>query len=129
MDDELRSEIARLHAEIARLHTRLDQLHAHATVRHVWMRRFVKDLETNPASQYKVHLWGAIYWLINFPAVTALFFLAPGLWVKLGVFITLFYSIYSNFATDYGSMSAALSAMHEPPLPEIPAQVPPGSAI
>jgi hypothetical protein len=28
---------------------------------------FFKDLSTNPHTQYKVHMWGAIYWLINFP--------------------------------------------------------------
>ena len=123
------TETESLIAEIRELRADVARLHAAVQVRHSWMNLFFKDLSTNPHTQYKVHMYGAIYWLVNFPAVTALFFLAPGLWVKLGVFITLFYSIYSNFATDYGSMSAALAAMHEPPLPEIPAQIPPGSGI
>jgi hypothetical protein len=52
-------------------------------------------------------MWGAIYWLINFPLICCLFFLTPVLWLKLGIFITLIYSIYANLATDYGAMSAA----------------------
>jgi hypothetical protein len=55
-------------------------------------------------------MWGAIYWLINFPLICCLFFFTPTLWVKLGIFITLIYSIYSNLATDYGAMSAAEAA-------------------
>jgi hypothetical protein len=55
----------------------------------------VSDLETNPRTQYKVHLYGVIYWLINFPAIVYLFFGQPNLWTKLGIFITLIYSIYA----------------------------------
>jgi uncharacterized membrane protein (DUF106 family) len=52
-------------------------------------------------------MWGAIYWLINFPLICCLFFLTPALWLKLGIFITLIYSIYANLVTDYRAMSAA----------------------
>lgn len=90
-------------------------IHYHAPMRHGWLRFVIKDLETNPRSQYKVHLWGMWYWLANFPLVTCLFFLAPGLWLQLGIFITLIYSIYANFATDYGAMSAAMAAFDARP--------------
>lgn len=90
--------------------------------RHRWLRIVIKDLETNPHSQYKVHLWGMWYWVANFPAVTALFFLAPGLWVKVGLLVTLIYSIYANFATDYGAMSAAMAAYGSDRLPAIPGE-------
>lgn len=89
-------------------------------VQHGWLRHIVKDLETNPHTQYKVHLYGAVYWLINFPLVSWLFFGFPMLWLKWGIFITLVYSIYANFTTDYGSMSAAMAAFGKEPLPEIP---------
>lgn len=91
-------------------------------VRHGWLKFVVKDLETNPKTQYKVHLYGAAYWLINFPLITLMFFFAPGLWVKLGIFITLIYSIYANFATDYGAMSAAMAVSGQTPLPELPVE-------
>lgn len=90
--------------------------------RHAWLGLFLKDLETNPHTQYRVHLYGVVYWLVNFPAVVLLFFLAPAIWLKVGIFITLIYSIYANFATDYGAMSAAM-AVYTPTgdgLPQIP---------
>jgi hypothetical protein len=110
---ELRADIARLHAEHAPVH-----------LRHGWMSLIFKDLFTNPYTQYKVHKWGAIYWLFNFPLICCLFFFAPALWVKLGIFITLIYSIYSNLATDYGAMSAAEAAFGQQPPPPIPLEPP-----
>lgn len=111
-------------AEIRLLRAEIHALHNHVrnqrVVRHGWLKFVIKDLETNPKTQYKVHLYGAVYWLINFPLVAALFFGAPNLWIKLGVFITLVYSIYANFATDYGAMSAAMASFGQTPLPELP---------
>lgn len=111
---ELRKLTAEIHA-IRRESLRIP-------VRHGWLKFVIKDLETNPRTQYKVHLYGAVYWIINFPLVAALFFLAPSVWLKWGVFITLVYSIYANFATDYGAMSAAMASFGESPLPELPIQ-------
>ena len=90
--------------------------------RHGFLRLFVRDLETNPRSQYSVHKWGMWYWIINFPAVTALFFFQPDIWLKWGLYITLIYSIYANFATDYSGMSAAMAADLGDRLPPIPAE-------
>jgi hypothetical protein len=102
------------------VHLRL--IRGHPLLRHGWLRLVIKDLETNPRTQYKVHLYGVVYWLANFPLVIALFFFEPALWLKLGVFITLMYSIYANFATDYGGMSAAMASFGSAPLPEIPVE-------
>ena len=90
-----------MRADVARLHA------AHTTVhiRHGWMKPLFKDLSTNPYTQYKVHMWGAIYWLINFPLICCLFFFTRTLWLKLGIFITLIYSIYADLATDYAPCS------------------------
>jgi hypothetical protein len=118
--ESLIAEVRQLRADVARMHA------AHAPVQmHSWMRLVFKDLFTNPYTQYKVHKWGAIYWLANFPLICCLFFFAPGLWLKLGIFITLVYSIYSNLATDYGAMSAAEAAFGEPQPPPIPLEPPP----
>ncbi len=51
-------------------------------------------------------------------------FFTPTLWLKLGIFITLIYSIYANLATDYGAMSAAEAAFGEPQPPPIPLEPP-----
>ena len=114
--ESLIAEVRQLRADVARLHTAYTAVH----IRHGWMNMLLKDLSTNPYTQYKVHMWGAIYWLINFPLVCCLFFLTPTLWVKLGIFITLIYSIYANLATDYGAMSAAEAAFGQPQPPPIP---------
>ena len=115
------AEVRQLRADVARLHAAHTPVH----IRHGWMNMLFKDLSTNPYTQYKVHMWGAIYWLINFPLICCLFFFAPRLWVKLGIFITLIYSIYANLATDYGGMSAAEAAFGEPQPPPIPLEPPP----
>jgi hypothetical protein len=117
-DEEILAELRRLRNEMAHLRRVQVANYSH----HGWLRYVVKDLETNPHTQYKVHFWGAIYWLLNFPAVTVLFFFAPSLWLKLGIFITLVYSIYANFATDYGAMSSAMAAFDQHSLPEIPGE-------
>jgi hypothetical protein len=114
--ESLIAEVRLLRADVARLHAAVTTIHNP----HRWMNMFFKDLSTNPRTQYKVHMWGAIYWLINFPLICCLFFLTPTLWLKLGIFITLIYSIYSNLATDYGGMSAAEAAFGEQQPPPIP---------
>jgi hypothetical protein len=119
--ESLIAEVRQLRADIARLHAAHTPVH----IRHGWMKLLFKDLSTNPYTQYKVHMWGAIYWLINFPLICALFFFTPTLWLKLGIFITLIYSIYANLATDYGAMSAAEAAFGEPQPPPIPLEPPP----
>jgi hypothetical protein len=118
--ESLIAEVRQLRADVARLHAAHTAVH----IRHGWMSLLFKDLSTNPYTQYKVHMWGAIYWLINFPLICCLFFFTPTLWLKLGIFITLIYSIYANLATDYGAMSAAEAAFGEPQPPPIPLEPP-----
>jgi hypothetical protein len=112
---------------LARIHILESELRQLKTValqpRRGFLRLFVRDLETNPHAQYKVHRWGMWWWVINFPLVTLLFFTEPSVWLKWGLYITLIYSIYANFSTDYGAMSAAMAAYNDrylPPLPGTP---------
>jgi hypothetical protein len=121
-DDELHAQLESLHMEIQHLRRQVSGVHRQVEARGgaSWLKFVIKDLETNPHTQYRVHYYGVLYWLINFPAVILLFIFAPGLWLKAGILITLIYSIYANFATDYGSMSAAMAAFSRDPLPELP---------
>jgi hypothetical protein len=69
MADDVSAKLEELHAEIKALRheqavTR--RIVSTAAMRHHWARHLVTDLETNPRTQYKVHLYGVIYWLINF---------------------------------------------------------------
>jgi hypothetical protein len=109
--ESLIAEVRQLRADVARLHAAHTAVH----IRHGWMSVLFKDLSTNPYTQYKVHMWGAL---------CCLFFLTPTLWLKLGIFITLIYSIYANLATDYGAMSAAEAAFGAPQPPPIPLEPP-----
>lgn len=68
---------------------------------------FIKDVDTNPKIQNRIHTIGFYYWTINFPIVTYLFFAQPELWLKYGLFVTLIYSIYANWTSDYTGMSAS----------------------
>lgn len=79
------------------------------------LRAVIHDFEYNPQVQYRVHRYATWYWLVNFPIVAILFFGFPTLWIGIGLLLNTFYSLYSNFATDYGAMSAALAAQQVTP--------------
>ena len=66
--ESLIAEVRQLRLDVARLHAAHTPVH----IRHGWMNLLFKDLSTNPYTQYKVHKWGAIYWLINFPLICCL---------------------------------------------------------
>jgi len=128
---ENRAAASGTQAEIAALRNDIRNLiHAHdylahlasvrSPVRHGWLKHIIKGLETDAHIQYKVHFWGSVYWLVNLPGVLVLYFFFPHLWVKIGILITLVYSVYANFATDYGGMSAAMASFSPAVPPEIP---------
>jgi hypothetical protein len=124
-DDRVLAELHILEAEIRHLKT------IALIPRNGFLRLFVRDLETNPHAQFSVHKWGMWYWVINFPAVTVLFFFSPAIWLRWGLYITLIYSIYANFSTDYGAMSAAMAAYEDRFLPPIPVEpyIPPDEEL
>lgn len=119
---DVAAELRLLRAEVSALRRHVAAIRPAAPLRHAWLKHVIRGFETDPHVQYKVHLYGAVYWLVNIPAVVLLYLFAPGLWLKLGIFITLLYSIYANFATDYGGMSAAMASFGQQPLPEIPVE-------
>src|SRR4029077_15169546 len=118
--ESLIAEVRQLRAEVARLHAQHTAVH----IRHGWMSMIFKDLSTNPYTQYKVHMWGAIYWLINFPLICCLFFFTPTLWLKLGIFITLISPFYPTFAPASGAWSGVEAALGKPQPPPIPLEPP-----
>ena len=76
-------------------------------VRHGWLRHVIKGLEDDPGVQARIHKWATVYWLVNFPVIGVLYFVFPATWLALGLLVNTFYSLYANFATDYGALSAA----------------------
>jgi hypothetical protein len=109
-------------AELRLLHAKVDHVVRlqHRPVRHAWLAKFVKDLEYDPRVQYKVHLYAMWWWAINFVAVILVFAFANHAWQVISVLYLVLVSLYANWATDYGAMSAALAAQQLAPLPEVP---------
>lgn len=73
---------------------------------------FINDIDNNPNIQLKIHTWGFYYWTINFPLIAYMFFFQPDAWAKWGLFITLIYSIYANWTSDYTGMSSSQSVIN-----------------
>lgn len=73
---------------------------------------FVKDIDENPKIQLRIHTIGFYYWTINFPLIAYMFFYQPSAWAKWGLFITLIYSIYANWTSDYTGMSSSQAVIN-----------------
>jgi hypothetical protein len=72
--------------------------------------KLLQRLENNPRSQYRFHKWMAYFWLINMAVVVGAFSFLPAVWKTASVLYLVLVSLYANFATDYGAMSAAEAA-------------------
>ena len=97
----------------------------HAPLRHGWLKYVIKDFETNPALQYRIHMTFTYLWLANMLVALSVFLFAQGLWQKASVLYLVLVSLYDNFATDYGAVSAAIAAgtaTHVPPEERTPAE-------
>lgn len=73
-------------------------------------KRFIKDFESNPQVQYRIHMTMSYVWLANFLLALGVFVFAQPLWQAVSVLYLVCISLYANFATDYGAVSAALAA-------------------
>jgi len=115
----VREEVGR---EAAALHAKVDRLNVTPLVmqRHAWVKHILHDFEYNPKTQYKVHLVAMWVWTFSMITVVGLFTFANHFWQVVSVLYLVLISLYANWATDYGAMSAALAAMNEAPMPEVP---------
>ncbi len=76
------------------------------------LKLFIDNVDNNPQIQLKIHTFGFYYWTVNFPLVAYMFFFQPKLWNTWGLFITLIYSIYANWTSDYTGMSSSQSVIN-----------------
>lgn len=79
---------------------------------HHWARKLLKDFETNPATQIRFHFAAMVFWTVNLLAGTMMLIFFPNQWIKIGVFYVFALSIYANFDTDYGAVSAAQAYLY-----------------
>jgi hypothetical protein len=113
----------RMLREIELLHRKVDALNRSTLPRgHRWLKHLIKDFEYNPVTQYKVHLTAMWVWTASIVTVVCLFTFANHFWQVVSVLYLVLISLYANWATDYGAMSAALAAQDQSPLPEVPLQ-------
>ena len=98
------------------------------------LRHDYHRFETDPAVQLRYHRRMVVFWLLNFPIITLLFFGLPVFWLKIGLALNTFYSLYANLDTEmgdahsaYGSLkaeqAAARSEFDEDQLDEVIAEV------
>lgn len=113
--EEVRREAVALHAKVDRL-----SVTPRVVQRHAWVKHVLHDFEYNPRTQYKVHLVAMWVWTFSMITVVCLFTFANHFWQVVSVLYLVVISLYANWATDYGAMSAALAAMEQAPLPEVP---------
>lgn len=79
-------------------------------VRHRWLRHIIRSFESDPAVQYRIHMTFTYFWLVNMALALAVFLFAQGIWQRASVLYLVLVSLYANFATDYGAVSAAEAA-------------------
>jgi VIT1/CCC1 family predicted Fe2+/Mn2+ transporter len=131
IERELLAEVRSLHQHLNLLHRHHEELHAkvdtlqhqqraYGVYRHHWLSHIIHDLEYEPRVQRRIHLVAAWVWLVSAIPILILFFFFPEEWLAWGVLITLLYSLYANFSTDYSGISAAQAAMGTHPMPEVP---------
>ena len=79
---------------------------------HHALKSLFHDFEENPATQVKFHWVMMMFWIANaiIGAVVAILF--PATWVAIGVLYVFLLSIYANWDTDYGAVSAAQASLH-----------------
>lgn len=71
------------------------------------LKKFIRNFESNPYTQFRFHTVMACIWLLSMMAIP--FF--PSLYGHgIAPLIIEEISLYANFATEYGSMSAAIAA-------------------
>lgn len=85
--------------------------------RHAWLlaifRALAKDkerFETDAKLQFKIHKIASYFWIVNFFVALFVFFAFPAFWSHASVLYLVLVSLYANFATDYGAVSASLAA-------------------
>lgn len=86
-------------------------VHIHYHVRPTPITGLLERLNTDPKTQYKIHVIMTYVWVVNMLMATSVFFFANGFWQKASVFYLVLISLYANLATDYGAVPAAEAAI------------------
>ena len=88
------------------------------------IRKDIHDLEYEAKTQYKYHRTASIFWLGTMVLIPFIPYLYGG---DIGILIILEVSLYANFGTEFGAMSAAEAAVGMPRYETTIAQATPGT--
>lgn len=61
----------------------------------------------NPLTMRSVNGWASIFWAANFPAVIAVYWLAPDVWKQASILYLALVSVYANFAGHISGWQSA----------------------
>ena len=78
---------------------------------HNALKSLLHDFEENPATQVRFHWFMMIFWICNAIVGATVAILWPHTWVTIGVLYVFLLSIYANWDTDYGAVSAAQASL------------------
>lgn len=70
----------------------------------------LKRFEDDPKFQIAFNKFFVYYWIVNFIGATIVFFVAKVTWDKYSVYYIVAISLFANFATNYGALSASQSS-------------------
>lgn len=73
--------------------------------------REVRAMEYDPYTQWRYHLVMSWVWIISAVPILILFFGFPVHWLRWGLLITLLYSLYANWVSDFTGLHAAWAAL------------------
>lgn len=83
-----------------------------------YFKRLKHTFEYDPIFQTKFHLFMSYLWIANMFIAVAVFVFLQGLWLKASILYLVIVSLYANFATDYGAVSASEASEHTNDLQE-----------
>lgn len=73
--------------------------------------KFLKDAEDDAKTQIMVHKIMMRFWIVNFVVASLVFFLFPEIWATASIYYVVAISLYANFSTDYGAVSASQASL------------------
>lgn len=76
------------------------------------IKKDVSALESNATTQYKFNRFWACFWATQMIALPVFIHYFPKYWLGIEFFYVTQASLWANFATHFGAMSAALAAMN-----------------
>lgn len=80
-------------------------------MKHAFLKKFLKDFEHNPETQFKFHRWAMYFWVSNVAIATALLVWFRPIWDTINIYYVALISLYANFDTDFDAMSASIAAI------------------